>query len=192
MPTKPCSCLSPTPSFLSLTLMLSILALAAVGCADDVAPPPAVTALRGTAHDATGAPLAGVTITTDGATAVSGADGRYQLDALAGSHVVRFSKVGYVDVIARLYVVVDSPTQRDATMLAMAPAMPLDSSVGDAGGAIPPSGRMAASPRTPPSPAPSSSPEQPIVPTARRTRAAPRARDPTCRCSHSSHLSARG
>lgn len=116
------------------------LALACVGslslvpaCSSDDPTGPArerVTAVRGTIRDAAGAPIPGVSVSAGSASALSRADGKYDLRAPAGSQVVRFEKDGFVAVVVPIDVVAMSPTQRDVAMLAQAAAMPLDATAG--------------------------------------------------------------
>src|SRR5688500_2898239 len=81
-----------------------------------------VTALRGTISASSGAPLAGVRVSSGGATATSRADGKYDLRVGAGHQVVRYEQAGFVTVVAPIDVVAMDPTQRDVAMLALAAA----------------------------------------------------------------------
>jgi hypothetical protein len=90
----------------------------------------AVTALRGTIRSATGEPLSGVTVKAGSITATSNAEGRFDLAAPAGKSAVRFSKSGFVDSVRAVSLVDGRPTQLDVSLLALAPAVPLDATAG--------------------------------------------------------------
>lgn len=118
-------------SWLLLVCVTSVALVAA--CSSDPPARPAresVTAVRGTIRDLGGTALAGVRVSAGSASAVSRADGVYDLRAPAGSQVVRFEKDGFVSSVVPVEVATLSPTQRDVSMLALAPAMPLDATAG--------------------------------------------------------------
>lgn len=85
--------------------------------------------LIGKVTDLSGAPLGGVTVTGGGATATTGADGTYTLDA-KGDLVVGFDKAGYVHGIKRTTVAAGTASRLDATMARQADAKPLDATAG--------------------------------------------------------------
>jgi hypothetical protein len=91
-----------------------------------------VTALRGVVTNTLPGPLGGVRISAGGVSTSSAADGRYELRVPAGAHVVRFEKTGFVTTFERVDVVSMSPTQLDASLLELAPGMPLDATAGGA------------------------------------------------------------
>jgi hypothetical protein len=89
-----------------------------------------VTALRGTIRSAGGDPLAGVSVKAGAVSATSGADGRFELKAPAGSTTARFTKDGFVDGVRAVSLVDGRPTQLDVSLLPLAPAIPLDATAG--------------------------------------------------------------
>lgn len=90
----------------------------------------AVTALRGTVKSTAGEPLSDVTVSAGGVTAISGADGRFELLAPAGSAVARFTKTGYVDGLRPVSIASGRSTQLDLSLLPVAPAIQLDATAG--------------------------------------------------------------
>ncbi|MEZ4472478.1 MAG: carboxypeptidase-like regulatory domain-containing protein [bacterium] len=113
------------------------LALAGLGFAscssgggDDEAESQAVTVVFGRLT-AGGQPVAGARVQGGGATATTDADGRYQLKAATSLGItVRFEAEGYLPAVRSTPVLDQRPTALDATLVAEAPAQPLDAAAG--------------------------------------------------------------
>lgn len=86
--------------------------------------------LIGKVTDLAGAAVAGVAVTGGGATATTGANGVYTLDAAPGELVIQFDKAGYVHGIKSTTVAAGSASRLDATMAKEATAKPLDATAG--------------------------------------------------------------
>ncbi|MCA9542053.1 MAG: carboxypeptidase regulatory-like domain-containing protein, partial [Myxococcales bacterium] len=114
--------------------MLAV-ALLFVGCGgssdDEPTDDQAVTVVFGLVTDAQGGPVAGVRVAGGGAVATTGDDGTYQLDAAAsGEVVVRFELAGHLRTVRSTAVLEKMPVNLDVTLVAEAPAMPLDATAG--------------------------------------------------------------
>ncbi len=107
------------------------LALGACSSTKSSPPGPAATTVSGVVTDPTGMVLAGVTATAGGVSTTTASNGTFSLNV--GSHasvVVDFTKSGYLESSKALTVPAGKDSHVSAVLMAMAMAMPLDSTAG--------------------------------------------------------------
>ena len=114
---------------------LLCVALACWGCDDDDggggSAAQAVTVLFGTVTASGGAKLGGIRVRAGETSTVTGADGKYQLDAPAISEVtVTFHGDGYLKAMRTTPVLDSMPTALDVTLVAEAAPVELDAELG--------------------------------------------------------------
>jgi hypothetical protein len=107
------------------------LALGACSSTKSSPPGPAATTVSGVVTDATGMVLAGVTATAGGVSTTTASNGTFSLNVGSqASLVVDFTKSGYLESSKALTVPAGKDSHLSAVLMAMATAMPLDSTAG--------------------------------------------------------------
>ncbi len=102
---------------------------AGVDTGDDV--PTVSAALRGKVVDTNGAAVAGVTVALSGAETETDAEGGFSMNATPGkAQIVRLSKSGYITSAWSVDITAKVEAYLPVTMMALAPAQPLDATQG--------------------------------------------------------------